>query len=249
MFLVNVFLAFGPVGSYREGREEHGGSGLKDWQMIQEIMIKPREAVPDSQRDWFRWRTNQYRLGINQIICIWFHSYLLFVNATYILTSAQVLYRLTLQHRFLFMEGKGSVYTWQVKIGIFSKHSLCIFHIVKSSALHFPSTCQNLKIHSLFDLRFLAHYFATSCIVLFQNFEASSDVWVLLMIGSSEAHMAMFFPPFQEGSMALCPASKCTVPRALKSGLGLENDFLGTRKDPENISFYMRHLYSVCLSF
>lgn len=123
MFLVNVFPAFGLVGSYREGREKRGGSGLKEWQMIQEIMIKPREAVPDSQRDWFRWCTNQYRLGINQIICIWFHSYLPFVNATYILTSAQVLYRLTLQHRFLFMEGKGSVYTWHVKIGIFRKHS------------------------------------------------------------------------------------------------------------------------------
>lgn len=65
------------------------------------------------------------------------------------------------------------------------------------------------------------------------------------MIGSSEAHMAMFFPPFQEGSMALCPASKCTVPRALKKWLGV-GEWLSRphQKGSENISFYMRkHLY------
>ena len=70
------------------------------------------------------------------------------------------------------------------------------------------------------------------------------------MIGSSEAHMAMFFSPFQEGSMALCPASKCTVPRALKSGLGLENDFLGpTRKDHKTSVFTWENISTqfVCL--
>ncbi len=77
-------------------------------------------------------------------VYIWFHLYLLLVHAIYILTlkshaalaplcgskfwvdppflntafrralPIQVLYRLTLQHRFLFMEGKGSVYTLQM---------------------------------------------------------------------------------------------------------------------------------------